>query len=594
MVGRWLSSRLLRALWPVGACALTLLAFYAVGSIFLGSYVLDLGSPALPAVRHTYFLFFWGSLGSIAAFFLHVGLTRLQALNPGAAAAAAADGTAGQGRWLAVTMAAAFLLPCAVRAFLLRGAVLTDDESAYRFMAQVLATGRLAIESHPMKAFFDRTFMINDGRFYAAYFVGWPALMIPGAYLGITGYMNAVYSALTVPALYQTVRRLAGAPAGQVATLLYLASPMLFVGAATEMSHTSCLMAAAWSIYLLLRSREEPAAWWTHAGVAFFFSLGFMIRPLSTLGVGLPILVSWFVGIVRLPAATRRRALVAFAVPALVMSTLFLAVNVAQNGSPFVSSYARYQQYIREVTLRNVGWSPAGSPLSLREYILGNGQWMLSLANTTVALVRLAFDLFGSPLCVVLVGLAWAVKPARVVWLSALFFVAVHFSIHDSGIDSFGPVHFFELALPVLVLAGVGFGRLAAVAREWRPMIPPSWPVSVVASLVLVSAIGFVPVRLHALKMIASNVNAPIDAAKDAGLTRAVVFTSRMWVPQKCIAPIRHFVFFRPNNDPGLTNDMLWVNDLGWDQDRELMRTVPGRSGYVMTWDGCRPRFQRF
>ena len=589
MADRPLFIRLSQTLWPVAASALTLLAFFAVGRFFVSSYTLDLGSMGLPAVRHVYFLLFWTILGSISAALLAVGLTRLCALAPRAVVWPAELGDA---TWLAVTMAAAFAVACTIRAFVLRGAVVTDDESAYRFMAQVLASGRLFVDSHPMKAFFDRVFMINDGKFYGQYFIGWPALMVPGVYLGATGYMNAVYSALTVPAVFLIVRRMAGSVAGRVATLLYLASPMLAVGAATELSHTTCLMAAAWSIYCLLRLREAPRDWRWHAGVAFCFGLGFLIRPLSTLGVGLPILASWFVSVIRQSPGRRRRAIVAFAVPALAMSALLFAVNFAQNGSALTTSYARSQQYMREVNFVNVGWSAAAPPTSLTRYILGKGEWELSLARTTIGVVRLVFDLFGSPLILVLVGLAWTVRPARIVWFSALSFVVVHFGLADSGIDTFGPVHFYELALPLIVLAGAGFGRLASLSREWRPALPSSWALSVVGALIVVSLAGFVPVRLHALQITASNVNAPEDALKARGISHAVIFTAGLFVDQQCIAPTRHFVYFRPNNDPRLRNDILWANHLGWQDDIGLMKKwFPDRNGYVMKWEGCRPRF---
>ncbi len=581
-------TRLSQALWPIAASAFSLLACLAVGRLYLWSYTLDLGTLVLPAVRQTYFLLFWTVLGSISAAFLAVGLTRLQALAPRPVASPAEQRDA---TWLAVTMAAAFLVACTIRAFVLRGAVVTDDESAYRFMAQVLASGRLWVDSHPMKAFFDRVFMINDGRFYGQYFIGWPALMAPGVFLGATGYMNALYSALTVPAVFLTVRRLAGAAAGRVATILYLASPMLAIGAATELSHTTCLMAAAWSVYCLLRSREAPGDWRWHAGVAFCFGLGVLIRPLSTLGLGLPILAGWFVNVVRQSPAERRLAIVAFAVSALAMAALLFAVNLAQNGSALTTSYARSQQYMREVNFRNVGWSAAAPPASLTRYILGNGEWELSFARTTIGLVRLVYDLFGSPLLLILVVLAWSARPARILWLSALCFVVVHFSLSDSGVDSFGPVHFYELAWPLVALAGVGFARLASLAREWRPALHDSWSLLVVAAAVVVSLVGFVPVRLHALKIIASNVSAPEDALKARGISRAVIFTAGLFVDQQCIAPTRHFVFFRPNNDPGLRNDILWANHLGWEEDMGLMKWFPGRTPYLMTWEGCRPRF---
>ena len=589
MADRPPSTRLSRALWPIAASAFSILAFLAVGRLYLWSYTLDLGALVLPAARHLYFLFFWTLIGSLAAVFLAAGLTRLQALAP---RRDAPPTERGDGVWLAVTMAAAFLIACTIRAFVLRGAVVTDDESAYQFMAEVLASGRLWVASHPMKAFFDRVFMINDGKFYGRYFIGWPALMAPGVYLGVAGYMNAFYSALTVPAVFLTVRRLAGAAAGRVATLLYLASPMLAIGAATELSHTTCLMAAAWATYCLLRSWDAPRDWRWHSGVAACFGVGFLIRPLSTLGVGLPILFGWFVIVVRQAPAVRRRAILAFAGPALALAAVFLAVNMAQNGSPFTTSYERMQQYMREVDYRNVGWSAASPPPPLIRYILGGGEWELSLARTTIGLVRLVFDLFGSPLLVVLVLLAWAAKPARIIWFMALGFVALHFTLSDSGVDTFAPVHFYELAWPLIVLAGVGFAQLARLAREWQPHRSESWPLLVVAAFVVASLVGFAPVRLHAVKVIASNVNAPEEALKERGISHAVVFTAGIFVDQQCIAPTRHFVFFRPNNDPNLQNAILWANHLGWEDDQALMKYFPGRTPYLMTWEGCRPRFE--
>jgi hypothetical protein len=154
-------------------------------------------------------------------------------------------------------------------------------------------------------------------------------------------------------------------------------------------------------------------------------------------------------------------------------------------------------------------------------------------------------------------------------------------------------VHFYELALPLIILAGVGFGRLASLSREWRPVLPSSWAPLIVGALIAVSLVGFAPVRLSALRIIASNVNAPKDALKSAGISHAVIFTAGLFVDQQCIAPTRHFVYFRPNNDPGLRNDILWANHLGWEDDIALMKKwFPDRNGYVMKWEGCRPHFQ--
>jgi hypothetical protein len=580
------------AAWPFAACAVALVAFGAIGDTYFGSWVLDLGSLSLPNVRHTYFLFWWTLLGTAAAGFIVVGVTRLMALTR-RADASSRDVGSGDRAWIAVLSSAVFVVAVGIRALVLRGAPLTDDESAYRFMAEVLASGRLWVDSPPLKEFFDRVFMINDGRMYGQYFIGWSALMVPGVYVGATGYMNALYAALAVPALYGVVRRLAGPSAARVATLLYLASPMLMVGSATEMSHPSCLTALAWSYYCLLRGRERPQAWWTHAGVAFSFGVAFLIRPTSALGVGLPVLVAWLWTTMRAPAAPRARALVAFGVPAVVLAGVFFGVNVAQNGSPFVTSYARMQVYMKEVGYENVGWSAASPPSSLNDYLLPNRNVRKALAGTSVALARLVYDLFATPVTLMLVGFAWALRPARLAWLSAACFVGIHFFAPDSGVDTFGPVHYYELALPLLLLCGVGFARLSEGLQAWRPAMPAGWPLALVSAVVLVSLVGFAPARFAAVSRIAAHANLPADAVRQARLSNAIVFTAGLFVPQQCIAPTRHFDLFRPNNDPWLENDVLWANHLGWETDQDLLKRFPGRTGYLLMWKDCRPQLMR-
>jgi hypothetical protein len=43
-------------------------------------------------------------------------------------------------------------------------------------------------------------------------------------------------------------------------------------------------------------------------------------------------------------------------------------------------------------------------------------------------------------------------------------------------------------------------------------------------------------------------------------------------------------VFFHPVNDPDLRNDVLWANHVDIRSDRRLVETLPGRTGYVLTW----------
>ncbi len=184
--------------------------FKVIGDAFFGGYSLDLGSGGMTTEYHTAFLALWGFFGLAAAAALTYGLLLLLSASRSRGEFPPLLAAGSDRRWILVTVVLALLIPVAIRTFVLVGAPVTDDESTYRFSAQLLARGQLYAESPPEKFFFDRSFMINDGRFYTQYFLGWPALMLPFLLLGVSGLANAFFSAATAPAVFLVARRVAG------------------------------------------------------------------------------------------------------------------------------------------------------------------------------------------------------------------------------------------------------------------------------------------------------------------------------------------------------------------------------------------------
>ena len=585
----------LKTLAPFALAVLLLAALHAVAAEFLDD-LFDFGrslNPPTPGFGR--FLALWMFYGTLAAGFLAAGIARLLAHRDRAARFAAAWNAAPDGKWIVYGSIFAFLIPAALRTFLLHGAPLTDDESAYRFMAQVLAAGRVYADSPPdggpLKLFFDNRFMINDGKLYAHYFLGWPALLVPGVWLGATGFVNSLYSALTVPALFLILRRLTTSAWARVGVLFYLASPMLMIAAATETSHTSCVMVLAWLTWFFLRSRDLGAPWWAHSGVAFCFSLAFFIRPTSALGVGLPFLLAWVVfWISRIRSL---RILAGFALPALVMAALFLKVNQLQTGSYFEVAYQRAYTYAEENGFRFSLWPEDYEGEAMSELRFGDPR--RSLAVTGAGFFRLSVTFLGWP-CSVLFALF---ARQRMVWLSALSYLVLHFFTDNVGIDTFAPMHYFELAWPLLLLNVAGLARLTAGAGELDGRLPEGrwrWrglPAAVAAAMTLVSLASYVPVRFGVIARVADNVAMPFQALRQADIRRAVVFAPETFIVYCRHPPVRGWVFVRPNSDPWLEDDVLWVNHLSQETDELLMRRFPGRQGYVMTWDlkRCRVGF---
>lgn len=574
-----------RARLAIGAAAAVLLAYAAAGSALLDGFVLDLGSLFLPPPRTLLFFGLWLVFGSTAAVLLARGLGGLASDTPVAAPATARDD---RRRVLLIALAAA-ALPALVRFAVLRGVPLTDDESAYRFMAELIASGRLTAPSPEPRLFFDRAFMINDGRFYAGYFVGWPAIAALGALVGAPGYVNALLAGLTVPPLWGLARRLAGRRVALFVAALGATAPMLVVGAATELSHTSCLCLLTWCAWAVVRSRGPGAARGFDVLAAAAFAGAFCVRPLSALAIGLPYLAAWLRSVWR-DRPRRLVRLAAFALPSGALAAAFLGVNAVQNGSPLLTAYDRLLAYQAENGWRFAAFSRESSAQFGNFRIAG---WRPALANSAIAALRLGVNLFGWPLSYALAVFAAGARRALLPAASLGLFFALHLFVSDPGIDTFGPVHYFETALPILLLTAVGARRLVALARRRRGARSPAAATSraLGPALLVVAVLGYWPVEIGALRRIADTLVLPGEAVEAAGLHDAVVFSPRPWAPTCRCAPTDHWVFFRPNNDPDLRDDVLWVNHLTVVEDRALMTRFPGRTGWLMWWDrSCTPR----
>lgn len=588
---------------------LFLLALEAVGLELLHQDLFDFGrSINAPTPGFGRFLGLWTVFGSIAAFFLALGMIRYASSGGRAETWARVWTTGSDQKWLVYAAIFAALIPAALRTWLLGNNPLTDDESAYRLMAELIASGRLYADSPPLKLFFDNRFLINDGKLYAHYFVGWPALLAPGVWLGITGFMNALYTALAVPPLFWSLRRLAGRAWARAGLILFLASPMLMLTSATETAHPTCFAALAWLVWAVMRTGDDDASLRHHAIAATAMSMAFFIRPTSALGIGLPILVWWLMNLLRGHGgrseagrkttsgnwANRRLAqLVAFALPATFFAGAFLAVNQAQTGEALTVAYQRAFTYAEENQFRFSLWTEeaAGGNFSELELV----SWKRSLAVAGAAFWRLDSSLFGWPLSLIFVPFAGAGRLRGTLrWCLASYFL-IHAATQNVGIDTFAPMHYYELALPCLLLTAMGLERLTTAAKILDSKLAqvsgdPPWhwlpaPSALAVALLVVSAVGYLPIRFGAIWRTAENIAMPFEELAERGIDKGVIFAPEPFVYYCKYPPTRGWVFVRPNNDPDLANEILWVNHLSIEKDKLLMDYFPDRKGYVMAWD---------
>jgi hypothetical protein len=171
------------------------------------------------------------------------------------------------------------------------------------------------------------------------------------------------------------------------------------------------------------------------------------------------------------------------------------------------------------------------------------------------------------------------------------FFLLTHMALRNAGIDTVGPVHFTELALPVLVLTALGLER---GARWLEGLHAPGRRVALAAvtSVVVAGLTLYAPYRLRAVSTIGTLVNVPGSVRDVRGIENAVVFVVRPYAAPcnpALRAPSRPFVLWWPMNDPEFDDDVLFANHLSVEADRRLMSHFPGRAGWIQRWrSDCR------
>lgn len=540
---------------------------------------LELGSVGCPRPGFLAFLASWWTLGCAAAAALAAAFAAWPARAAPAADAPAADGVsrAALAGWAALAATLAALVKLAV----LGGAAVTDDEASYRFASQLLAGGRLAIPSPAAKEFFDHFLLINDGRLRSIYFLGWPALRAVGVWLGAGAWVNVGLFALTAPAVARLGRLWLGARWGAAATALFVTSPFLLVLAASDLSHTAAIFCLAWAAWF---GRREARGARDAALFGLALAAMFWVRPVAAIGCGTPLVALWLRERRRAPAP-RWRAVAAFLAPAALLATLFLAAQQELFGSPWATGYHRLREYHLANGARFVPVSEAALRRPVPEFDFAG--LPRAVERTGCGLLRAGADFFGWPLGLLALVAAAGVAGSAPAW--AMFgggLASVLFQ-RSPGIDTFGPVHYAELALPAaFLLAAAGRGVATRLAPTRGAARATRIATAAFAGLAVAAWLGYVPARWASLRAVAASARAPEELAAREAVAPAVVFAPFPWVPPPCMAqPSRYFRWLRPISSPELDDPIVWANHFDVERDRALLASFPGRRGYVLFWE---------
>jgi hypothetical protein len=460
-----------------------------------------------------------------------------------------------------------FLLITLVRYGLLKDAAISDDEYTYAFMGQLFASGRIYVPSLPpsLRPFLDNQFIVNTGKMYGIYFPGHPTALAIGERLHAMTWVPTVSATLTVPLAFGVARRIFGLRTALLTLPLLLVSPYFLFPSATLLSHSTAAVLLMAFVYSALRLRERPDAlrWWIAAGVALSWAT--LTRPFSAPFFAAPWLISLGMDLWRRRTGRAMAGVTVFCLIGATALGLLLAYQYALSGSPFISGYQTFS--------RMHHWGLIGKALEAMPPLPSIHELMFTLA-------RMNFWLFGWPASLLLVLFFRRTTDGLRLFGSVAAVLLVYGAISAATIHPVGPVHYSELAVSLVILSASGLERLIELGRGasvWAGAGRGAATMPLAATLC--ALVTFYPVYGGFLRASADLTRAPYELLAERGIDRALVFVHSL--PALYVSPYS-WAYYRRNNSPDLTDPILFVNYLGPEKNKELMRLFPDRPAFSM------------
>ncbi len=468
-------------------------------------------------------------------------------------------------RFVALAALTAVVVVLAIRAFVLDGAPVYDDEMVYRFQAQTIAGGHLTAPVPPALNPFRHPFIgMYRGHWFGQYSFGHPAILALGEKIGWPGLIGALQLAMMVALIFLLTRRLFGPRTATVAAFFAAASPMLVSTGATVLSQNSATPLVLLGVLLTLIAAQTGR--FVHVlGAALALGAAFWCRQMEPAVMALGPLMLLLRRIWRGPGRTGLLAGGLLGSAIVIAPLLWLQWRLW--GNPFWTNYQAYWWGYCEVKLVSpFGFGPA--PMTFHTPLKG-------LLYTMQNLVRLDLFLLGVPGALALAGFglathrrnseAWAVFAGVPLSFAMLFFYFWP-SLADTG-----PLLYHTAGALLLPFVAAGALRLLDAARR---------PAVAVLAVIAIAVVTFWPAHLGALHRTAHAATELQRLTTVRGIHHAIVFSRRHpWPPGGAQSAVNTL----PVSRPDLSDDVLFLVTEGKPVDTALAAEhFPDRDLYYL------------
>jgi hypothetical protein len=481
--------------------------------------------------------------------------------------------------WAALVLSLIAILVCYwIGVTVFEGIPHLEDEFAYVWEGEVIASGQVTLESPPEPAHFLVPFVVDyNGRRFGKYPLGWPALLGASIFLGLRAWINPLLAGFGVWLTYRLGKFVLSETVALLAAFLTLTSPFFLINSGSLLSHPfglvlSASFALAW-LNAFSGVEKGHSSWLPLLVAAFCLGVLGLTRPLTAVAVALPFGVHGLYLLIR-GDRRRRTQLLVFGGVVLLVSSLQFVWQFAATGDPFLNLYTLWWKYDK------VGFGPG---VGRYGHTLG-----LARVNTLFSLRAGWRDLFGWG------ALSWIFLPFGV-WAvrrngRALMIGSVYFSLifvylaYWVGSWLFGPRYYYEGLYSFTILSAAGIALLAGwplnagsrweKRRGWAKARPLGFFAAVLL-LVAGNLIFYTPLRLNSMKHlygISRQALEPFETPDARDLAPALfIVHGKRWTDYANLLPLE---------SPLLNTPFLFVLSRGPAADARLEAAFPDRNIY--------------
>jgi hypothetical protein len=459
-----------------------------------------------------------------------------------------------------------------------------EDEIAYVWQAQAIASGQLAVPSPPEPRSFLVPFVVDhEGLRFGKYPLGWPALLAFGVRFGMRSWVNPLLAGLGVWLTYRLGKKILGETVGLLAAGLTLVSPFFLLNSGSLLSHPFGLVlctvfAIAW---LDATASGEPDGKDARIGVLAAWTAGLSLgllaltRPWTAVAAGLPFGIHGLYLLWRGSSQIKRRVL-GIGILAVAVGGLNFVWQYAVTGDPTLNPYTLWWPYDQIGFGPGIGRAENGHNLRL------------AVVNTKASLRSGYGDLFGwlsfswlflpVGLLAVFLRKNWrALLVSSVIGSLVLFYMA-----YWVGAWLFGPRYYYEALSSLTLLSGLGIAFLAGWPVEpgapWRhysgwKRARPLGVFAMVALLVAGNLVFYLPARLDGMSGLYGMERAdlkPFLAAEAQDLSPAlIVVHPDRWMDYGVLLELQ---------DPFLDTPFIFIFSRGPEADARVAEHFPERA----------------